>query len=64
MQREKLIGEIQDAIQAKIDELAEASSEFWDCYLPDNTALLMARNAVAIVEAFEASEKFVERNAG
>jgi hypothetical protein len=64
MKREKLISEITDVIASKIDELAEANGELWDCYLPSETAEQMARAAVAIIEAYETSEAFVKHYAG
>jgi len=61
MKRERAIAEIADAISARLEKMVIAANEPWDCYLPPDCAEAMARAAVAIMEAYEASEKFAER---
>src|SRR6266850_6111147 len=51
MKREELIVEISEAIEARIQQLAEADADLWDCYIPGDASRQMARAAVAIMEA-------------
>ncbi len=64
MKREELIVEISEAIEARIQQLAEAEADLWDCYIPGDAARQMARAAVAIMEAYETSQTFVKQYAG